>query len=79
MKIVCQKETITRRNSYGDSYEREDPFLSLGKVYDSDQEPFIISDDMTIIFTGCEKWKIYDWSNFITLEDWREKQLNKIV
>ena len=77
MKIVCIKESITRRDSYGDTYERLDPFLFLGKVYDSDQEPFIISEDMTIIFTV--EWKIYDWSNFITLEDWREKQLNKIV
>jgi len=79
VKIVCIKESITRRDSYGNSYEREDPFLSLNKVYDSNQEPFVISEDITIIFTGGEKLKIYDWSNFITLEEWREKQLKKIL
>jgi hypothetical protein len=50
--------------------------LTPGKIYESDvsfsNKDYFITND-----TGFKSWELLD--NFITLEEWREQQLNKIL
>ena len=50
--------------------------LTPGKIYESDvsfsNKDYFITND-----TGFKSWELIE--NFITLEEWREQQLNKIL
>ena len=79
MKVVCIKDTVTKRNSKGNPYESRDPFLVIGKVYTS------IADGDNIIMLENEEG--YTWLNFygtyergifVTQDEWRERKLKEL-
>jgi hypothetical protein len=76
MKVVCIKDTITKHDSKGDPYDYRDPFLFIGKVYMS-----ISEGDDVIIFENAEgdTWLSYERGIFVTQDEWRERQLNKLL
>ena len=76
MKLVCIKDTITKYNSKADPYEDRDPFLVIGKTYTS-----IADGDNVIIFENAEGdvWLSYERGIFVTQDEWRNRQLNKLL
>ena len=76
MKLVCIKDTITKYNSKADPYEYSDPFLVIGKTYTS-----IADGDNVIIFENSEGdvWLSYERGIFVTQDEWRNRQLNKLL
>lgn len=53
-----------------------EPKITIGKVYEGVEEPpnwFTITDDL-----GEEECNFYEW-RFSTIQNWREKQLDKIL
>lgn len=60
------------------------PPITIGKIYETDELPDDIYDiwiedaNYKIINdNGFSSWELIE--NFITLEEWREQQLNKII
>ena len=76
MKVVCIKDTVTKYNSKADPYDYKDPFLVIGKVYMS-----ISEGDDVIIFENADgdTWLSYERGIFVTQDEWRERQLNKLL
>lgn len=70
MKVVC----IKHFKSAGLQYE-----LTYGKVYDVQPKPIWSGDDTYFIKCDREFVSAYNKNSFITLEEWREKQLDKIL
>jgi len=76
MKLVCIKDTVTKYTSKVDPYESRDPFLVIGKVYNG------ISDGRGVIVFENEagdKWLSYERSIFVSINEWRDRQLNDLV
>lgn len=76
MKLMCINN-ISMEQDYV-------PPITIGKIYETDELP----DDIYDIWIGDANYKIINdngfssWElieNFITLEEWREQQLNKII
>ena len=69
MKVVC----IKKFKSQGLQYE-----LTYGKIYEVQPQKW---KDAEIYFILCDKEYIspYNKSSFITLEEWREKQIDNIL
>jgi hypothetical protein len=81
MKVVCIKDTVTMYNSKADPYEYRDPFLVIGKTYTS-----ISEGDDVIIFENANgdyfrprTWLSYERGIFVTPDEWRDRQLNKLL
>lgn len=72
MKIVCIDNNLKRS---GDLIDPIKLGLTIGKVYETSGGP---AAQYTIT---CDDGVIRDYSvgRFVTLEEWREKQLNKIL
>jgi hypothetical protein len=70
MKVVCIKDFKSTSLQYE---------LTYGKVYQCESKPNWSIDDC--YFIRCDKGYIspYHIRNFITLEEWREKELNKLL
>jgi hypothetical protein len=70
MKVVCIKDFKSSSLKYE---------LTYGKVYQCESKPNWSIDDC--YFIRCDKGYIspYNKRSFITLEEWREKELNKIL
>ena len=82
MKIVLIKMP-PRRNIHS-VYGSE--LLTLGETYDGDLTPTMYdpqtlqpSTPSYVVKCNDDKWRKVGGEYFITLEDWREQQLNKIV
>ena len=85
MRIVCINNMVKRTNSNGESYEKPDKFLIIGKSY----ETFMEADQ----FERCRVVglyeenqdgaipydRVYDKNLFVTIDEWREMQLNKLI
>lgn len=70
MKVVCIKKYLSTNLKYE---------LTYGKIYETlPKFPNDLEDDYRI---ECDRGFIdfYSKDTFITLEDWREQQINKIV
>lgn len=70
MKVVCTHET----------YKGHSLNLTYGKAYEViDQQPFQINDQMYKIIddNGTLAW--FDRETVIPLEEWRERQINKLI
>lgn len=75
MKVVCIK-------SFRSTYRKVDSLqyeLTYGKVYECETKPKWASDNS--YFIKCDKGFIsaYDKGSFISLEEYRNTQLNKIL
>jgi len=70
MKVVC----IKHFKSQGFQYE-----LTYGKVYESLSKPDWA--DSESYFIECDRGfiSVYNKNSFITLEEWRERQLDTIL
>ena len=70
MKVVC----IKHFKSQGLQYE-----LTYGKVYESLHKPHW--SDNESYFIECDRGfiSVYNKNSFITLEEWRERKLDKIL
>ena len=76
MKVVCINDSELGKDSYGKPRYRKLP-LTRGKTYENvdgfQNEEFVaITDD------NDEK-KLYASVNFVTLDVWRQMQLNKLL
>ena len=83
MRVVCINNMVKRTNSNGESYEKPDKFLIIGKSYETFMAPSeferccvvgLYDDNAELIGDH-----IYDKYQFTTLEEWREMQLKKIL
>ena len=85
MKVVCINNMVKRTKSNGESYEKSDKFLIIGKSY----ETFMRPDEFeicTVVGLGDDERegeivgdRVYNKNLFVTLDEWREMQLNKIL
>lgn len=82
MKLVCINDKIIQTDSMGNDYLKKDDFLEVGKVYDL---PYYKLDSY-LTFNHVRIWVedglyslVFPKENFVTLEEWREMQLNKIL
>ena len=70
MKVVCANET----------YKGHSMDLTIGKAYEIiDQQPFQINGQMYQIIDdrGALAW--YDRETVMPLEEWRERQISKLI
>lgn len=86
MKLVCVNDKILRRDSMGNEYLKKDDFLEVGKVYDLpyyELDRYLSSSYIRFWFDDKTEYGshslIFSKENFVTLEEWREIQLNKIL
>jgi hypothetical protein len=78
IKFVCINDTLENFNSNGDYYQYKDPFLVIGKTYET---PFYgpLHNRIVIMFSdGNGNWLSYTNFNFISLEEYRENKLNDL-
>jgi hypothetical protein len=81
MKVVCINNVELGRDSNGKSRLKRLP-LTIGKTYESIPDDQIISQNVR--FYAIEKddddeSRLYDAQYFVTLDVWREQQLNRIL
>ena len=86
MKVVCINNKVSRLDSKGFSYTKIDPILVIGKIYEIYMTPVefeicsvvgIVDNKRTSTYEIIGD-RVYDKELFITLEEWRELQLNKL-
>lgn len=73
MKIICITEFVERNPL---SWE-----LTYGKTYKIEPKPKWANNDSDTYFIRCDKGYVsaYNKASFVTLENWREIQLGKIL
>jgi hypothetical protein len=77
IKVVCINDTLEKFNSNGDSYHYKDPFLVIGKTYETSFYGPLHNRNV-IMFLDNGKWLTYTNFNFISLEEYRENKLNDL-
>ena len=84
MKLVCVNDKILRRDSIGNYSLKKDDFLEVGKVYDLpyyELDRYLSTKHIRIWvedYSGTYSL-VFPKENFVSLEEWREIQLNKIL
>ena len=81
MKIVCVNNIEIGRDSYGKTHHKRLP-ITIGKIYDADPDGIISLNEIKFyrLKEDNEESDItYPAHYFVTLEIWREMQLNKII
>ena len=84
MRIVCIDNKIIRTDSRGVSYLKTDEFLKVGKSYETFMSPkeFEICSVVGLWYEETEDDivddRVYSKYLFVTIEQWREMQLNKL-
>ena len=69
MKVVC----VRNFKSQGLQYE-----LTFGKIYNAIESKFV-SDKMILVVNDKGNSELYSKGAFITLQQWRINQINKII
>jgi hypothetical protein len=69
MKVVC----VRNFKSQGLQYE-----LTYGKIYKAIESKFV-SDNMMLVVNDKGNSELYSKEAFITLQQWRINQINKII
>ena len=84
MKVVCISNLTRRYHSNGDVYEVVDPFLKIGKSYETFMSPKEF-ENVSVVGLWDEESedeivgdRVYDKYLFISIEEWREIQLLKL-
>ena len=81
MKIVCINNIEIGRDSNGKTRHKKLP-ITIGKIYDADPDGIISLGKVnfyTLVKDNEEEIITYPAHYFVTLEVWREMQLNKII
>ena len=84
MKVVCISNLTRRYHSNGDVYEVVDPFLKIGKSYETFMSPKEFENGSVVGLWDEESEdeivgdRVYDKYLFISIEEWREIQLLKL-
>lgn len=66
MQLICIK------NTFGS--------FTLNKIYELHEEKMEKNgNDMKYIIADDGVYWLYDYKNFVTIEEWRELQINKII
>jgi hypothetical protein len=85
MRVVCISNLTRRYHSNGDVYEVVSPFLKIGKSYETFMSPKEF-ETCSVVGLWDEETeddivgdRVYDRYLFISIEEWREMQLNKIL
>jgi hypothetical protein len=85
MRVVCISNLTRRYHSNGDVYEVIDPFLKIGKSYETFMPPKEFENGSVVGLWDEESEdeivgdRLYDKYLFISIEDWRDKQLNELL
>ena len=85
MRVVCINNMVKRTKSNGESYEKPDKFLIIGKSYETFMRPDEFEICTVVGLSDDEREgkifgdRVYDKCQFTTLDEWREMQLNKIL
>jgi hypothetical protein len=81
MKIVCINNVELGRDSNGKPRHNRLP-LTIGKTYESMPEDQIISQNVRFYMIekdNDDKSRLYAAQYFVTVDVWREMQLNKLI
>lgn len=81
MKVVCINNIELSKDSYGKPRHNR-LALTIGKTYESISDEQIISQNVrfyVIEKDNNDESKYYAANYFVTLDVWREMQLNKII
>jgi len=73
MKVVCIKDYLSTGLHAPNRQE-----LTYGKVYDVINIRDILGEDVYWIINDIGYKEYYTYSQFLSLEEWREKQLNEL-
>ena len=81
MKVVCINNIELSKDSYGRPQHKTLP-LTIGKVYDTSDKlsPYYIwIDNGDVSNVNRKGFSIYPKSYFVSLDVWREMQINKLI
>ncbi len=81
IKIVCINNIEIGRDSQGKPRHKRLP-ITIGQVYDAKLDKTISLNDIkyyTLVTDNVDKDMTYPAHFFVTLEVWREMQLNKLL
>jgi hypothetical protein len=85
MKLVCIDDKILRKDIGGHDYLKKEDFLEVGKVYDLpylDYDRYVSSSYIRFWFDDKTEYGshslIFSKEKFVTLEEFRERQINKL-
>jgi hypothetical protein len=86
MKLVCINNVELGRDSRGNPRHKTLP-LTIGKIYEVDDKLVVDSSNpikelsklVFILSDDNDENRFYTSSNFVTLDIWREMQLNKLI
>lgn len=81
MKIVCVNNIELSRDSYGKTRHKRLP-LTIGQTYEATPDGIIVADKISFYMLekdNEEEMITYPSHYFVTLDVWREQQLNKLI
>jgi hypothetical protein len=81
MKVVCINNIELSKDSYGRPQHKTLP-LTIGKVYDTSDKlspSYIWIDNGDVSNVNRKGFSIYPKSYFVSLDVWREMQINKLI
>ena len=84
MKVVCINNIELSKDSYGRPQHKTLP-LTIGKVYDTSTNwgtlspSYIWIDNGDVSNVNRKGFRIYPKSYFVSLDVWREMQINKLI
>lgn len=81
MKIVCINNMELGRDSYGKPRHKRLP-ITIGQIYDAEPDGIISLGKVnfyTLVKDNEEEGITYPSHYFVTIDVWREMQLNKLI
>ena len=81
MKIVCVNNIELSKDSYGQTRHKRLP-LTIGQTYEAESDGIFVLGKVnfyTLVKDNEEEMITYPSHYFVTLDVWREMQLNKLL
>ena len=77
MKVVCINDSELGKDSYGKPRYKKLP-LTRGKTYEN-LNGFHMNEFVAVVSDDNGEKRLYPSVNFVTLDVWRQMQLNKLI
>lgn len=81
MKVVCINNIELGKDSYGKPRHRRLP-ITIGQIYEAEPDGIILIGEInfyTLVKDNVEEMITYPAHYFVTIDVWREMQLNKLI